>query len=669
MSRRRRFTLGLGVMLGTTGLAIIFVPSISVGVRVPSVVVASTAFLALGVTLYLVRIRFRNDRQSIALPIPESRTHTIAGEAVDRQIGELSMDAHRESGSSDASTDLRTRMKRVARSALSLSDEQARQQLSEGTWTDDHRTAAILTDSPLRRLSVGEHLHSVRTGEPPGQRRARRAIAALARRLDTAQPASTPLDDRTVRDAEPAVQPLPSELTQSTEPQSERVPQAGESITRRTGRWQGVSALALAIGAGGMILRQPALLLAGGLGAGLAAYSRAMSPPSVSLEIERTISDTAPADETDVRVSVTVQNVGDTPLLDCSVIDGVPPDLLVTDDSPRHGTALRPGTETTFSYTLTAIRGEHTFTPPVVIARDLSGSVERLTRVEPAGETTISCVPRLEPLETMPLRTHTTPFAGRGTSDTGGNGVEFYGLREYRPGDPRSRVDWNRLAKTGELSTLQFRAERRRTVMIVIDARSESYLARDETERSAVDQSVTAAGRLFATILDTNINVGIAALSPHSQACWLAPNSGDAHRRQGRRLLACHPALSAMCATGDGRESGSESVEQLCSRLPATGQIIVLTPLCDDSISESIKQLEALGHPVTVISPNPTALTSPGGQLVHTERALRIARLHCSEIPVLDWRYGDEPLSAAIDRLERHIAHVTGSNADSGWSL
>lgn len=669
MSRRRRFTLGLGVVLGTTGLAIMFVPSISVGVRVPSVIVASTAFLALVVTLYLVRVRFRNDRQSLTLPTPEGCTHIIAGEAVDRQIGELSMDAHRGSGSPAASGDLRTRMKRVARSVLSLPDEQARRQLSEGTWTDDHRTAAVLTDSPLRRLSVGEHLHSVRTGEPPGQRRARRAIAALARRLDTAQPASTPLDDRTVRDEEPTVQPLPSELTQSMESQSESVPQAGETITRRTGRWQGVSALALAIGAGGMVLRQPALLLAGGLGAGLAAYSRAMSPPSVTLEIERTISDTAPADETDVRVTVTVRNVGDAPLLDCSVIDGVPPGLLVTDGSPRHGTALRPGTETDFSYTLTAARGEHTFTPPVVIVRDLSGSVERLTRVEPAGETTITCVPRLEPLETMHLRTHTTPFAGRGTSDMGGNGVEFYGLREYQPGDPRSRIDWNQLAKTGELSTLQFRAERRRTIMIVIDARSGAYLAPDATGRSAVDQSVAATGRLFATLLDANISVGVAALSPHSQTCWLAPDSGDAHRKQGRQLLACHPALSAMRATGNDREPESEAIEQLCSRFPATGQIIVLTPLCDDAISESIQQLEALGHPVTVISLDPTALTSPGGQLVHTERALRIDRLRCSDIPVLDWRYGDEPLSAAIDRLGRQITRSAGSNANTGWSL
>lgn len=673
MNLSRLLVLGLGVVLGTTGLVLVFAPSVSVGVRVPSVAVASVALLALVLTLLLGRARLRDDHRVIALPTPERRTHTVAGETIDRRIAALSMDALRGSGdSSPAYSALRTRMKRVARSILSTPEEsRVDRQLSAGTWTDDLRTAAFLTDAPLRRLSVGEHLHSLRTGEPPVQRRARRAIAALVRRLDTAQVPRS--DDQAAQGEEPTAQPLPAKAKQSTETERSeetlRVPDAGETVSHRTGRWQGVSALALAIGAGGMLLRRPALLLVGGIGVGLAAYSRAASPPTVTLEIERTISDLSPAVEAAVRVTVTVRNVGDDFLPDCSVIDGVPPGLLVTDGSPRHGTALRPGTATTFSYTLTAARGEHTFTPPAVIARNFSGSAERLTRVEPSGETTIACVPRLEPLETVQLRPHTTQFHGRARSDTGGTGVEFYAVREHQPGDPRSRIDWNRLAKTGELSTLQFRVERTTTVVIVIDARNAASLAPSGEQRSAVERSVGAAGRLFATLLDANVSVGITALSEHPQACWLAPDRGDAHRRRGRRLLGSHPALAVTPVTPDDREHQCESsFERLFHRLPAAGQVVVLSPLCDDAISESIQRLETLGHPVTVISPDPTALTSPGGQLVHTERALRIARLRYADIPVLDWRYVDEPLSTAIDRLGRHISR-TGPTTNAGWSL
>ncbi|UPM44424.1 DUF58 domain-containing protein [Halocatena salina] len=629
----RSATLGFGVVLGAIGLVLVFVPSVSVAVRVPSVVVASIALLALVVAFHLVRVRFRNERRSLAFPAPENHTHPIAGEATDRRIRALSMNAHRgDDGSSTAYAALRTRMKRLVRLGRSSFDEQAR--LSDGT--NDHRAAAVLTEEPLARLSVREHVHCLWTGESPVQHRARRAITALVRRLDTAVP--------TARDEEVTVQSLPEPRQPMAHEEKLRFPEADETITRRTDRWRGISALALAVGAGGMLLRQPALLLAGGIGVCLAAYSRAASPPSVSLAIKRTVEET----EAGVRVTVTVRNVGDVLLPDCSVIDGVPSGLVVTAGSPRQGTALRPDAETTFSYTLTVVPGKHSFTPPSVIARDSSASVERLTRVEPSGDSTITCAPQLEPLETSPLRTQTTRFDGRRASSTPGHGIEFYGLRAYRSGDPRSRIDWNRLAKTGELSTLQFRTRRRTAVVIVIDARKAAYLAPDANGRCAVDRSVTAAGRLFSTLLDANVSVGITALSAHPQACWLAPNRGPVHRRRGRQLLTSHPALAAV---NDQQER--PTVEQLCHRLPTAAQVVVLTPLCDDAISASIQQLEALGHPVTVISPDPTTVTSPGRQLVHAERALRSTRLRSAGIPVLDWQYDDESLSTAIDRLER----------------
>lgn len=664
MNRRRRFTLGLGIVLGTTGLVFVFAPSVSVAIPVPSVVVAGIALLALVLTLFFVRDRLRDDPQSITLPTPESRTHAVPGEEIDRRIGSLSVGADQGSGDlSPVYSALQTRVKRVA---LSILGDDTHEQLSEATWTDDHRVAFVNNSS--QQFSVREHLHSLRTGEPSIQRRARQTIAVLARRLYTDPPSGIPSADpeRTPQDGESiSVQPLPSGVDRADESGGDiDFPEAGETITHRTERWQGASALALAIGAGGMLLRQPALLLVSGIGVGLAAYSRAAIPPSVPLEIERTISNTSPAVEADVRVTVTVRNVGDVLLPDCSVIDGVPPGLVVTDGSPRHGVALRPGSETTVSYTLLAARGEHTFGPPAVIARDFSGSVERLTRVEPSGETTITCVPRLESLETLGLRPYATRFNGRVMSDTGGNGVEFHATREYRSSDPRSRIDWNRLAKTGELSTLQFRNERSTTVTLVIDAREEAYLAPDSEGRCAVDRSVTAAGRLFATLLDATLRVGVGALSTHPQACWLSPGCGDAHRRRGRRLLACHPAIAATYPTNSDSQSGRESpFERLSRRLPPAGQVVVLTPLCDEMISDSIQRLVALGHAVTVISPDPTAVTSPGRQLVHIERALRITRLQSRGIPVLDWGpASDDPLSVALDRLQGQHSGGVGVN-------
>jgi uncharacterized protein (DUF58 family) len=419
---------------------------------------------------------------------------------------------------------------------------------------------------------------------------------------------------------------------------------------RRIDRWQGVTALALAVGAGGMLLRQPALLLTSVVGVGLAAYSRTATPPSVALEIERSVSETHPAVGTDVHVTVTIRNVGDTLLPDCSVIDGVPPRIPVTDGSPRQGTALRPGKATTMSYTLSAVRGEHVFTSPLVIARDFSGCVEHLTHVEPTSATTITCVPQLEPLETMQLRPQATRFGGRVTTETAGNGVEFHTVRDYQPSDPRSHINWNQLAKTGELSTLQFREERIVTVVLVIDARTEAVLAPEPDEQSAVDRSVTAAGRIFATLHNGRTSVGIAALSAHPETCWLAPGTSDAHRREARQLLATHPAVSPSRSTDDMAADQMTAVERLRHRLPSDAQLIVLTPLCEDAIRDSIRQLAALGYAPTVISPDPTEKTTPGRQLAHIERANRMTDLRSGGIPVLDWERGDS-LSGVLTRL------------------
>jgi uncharacterized repeat protein (TIGR01451 family) len=644
MTRRRHLVLGLGIVLGVAGVTLTVIPDLSVDIRVTSVDIALIALLTLGLTLYLIKERLQGNHQRIDLPTPEHRHHAVPGAEIDSQITALSMINR------STDTTLRSRLEQAALSVLAqetLDEEQVREQLSEESWTDDPHAAAFFSASRSRQPSAREHLRTLRTGEPTSQRRIRHAIAALSATL-----ADSSGHHRDGGDESIAVQSLPTEEPTAKPTDETDEPLLDAPTERRTDRWQGVTALALAVGAGGMLLRQPALLLASVIGVGLAAYSRAAIPPSVVLEIERTVSETQPAIGDEVHVTVTIRNVGDTLLPDCSVIDGVPSRLVVTDGSPRHGTALRPGKATTMSYTLSAVRGEHVFTSPLVIARDFSGCVEHLTHVEPTSATTITCVPRLEPLETVQLRPQATRFGGRVTTETGGNGVEFHTVRDYQPSDPRSRINWNQLAKTGELSTLQFREERVATVVLVIDARTEAVLAPDSDGRSAVDRSVTAAGRIFATFQDTRTSVGIAALSAHPGTCWLAPGTGDAHRKQARQLLATHPALSPSRSTNDMADDQTTAVEHLRHRLPSDAQLIVLTPLCDDAISDSIRQLAALGYAPTVISPDPTVLTTPGRQLAHIERDRRMTALRSGGISVVNWGRGDDDsLSAVLTRL------------------
>lgn len=418
-------------------------------------------------------------------------------------------------------------------------------------------------------------------------------------------------------------------------------PRTGGVIERETGRWRGVTVVALLAGALGILFSRPALVLSAALGVVFAAYARAGGAPDPDVTVERTLSESNPDPGDEVRVTLTVRNAGESVLPDLRIVDGVPSGLEVIDGSPRTATALRPGKAATFAYVVEAERGAHEFDAVTVLSRGFAGAVERERRVVSA--TTLSCEPRLAEGQPVPLRTQTTGYTGRVATDTGGAGTEFHSVREYRPGDPLNRVDWRRLARTGEFATVEFRQERAATVVLLVDTREEAYVAPPDGD-SAVERSVAAAGEAFTSLLSTGDRVGLASFGPGS--CWLAPSTGSDHRARARELLGTGDAFGPTPA--DEPFFASIELRKLRRRLPADAQLVVFTPLCDDYVASVVRRLDAYGHPVTVVSPDPTGDATPGAQLARVERDLRLSGLRRAGIRVIDW--GEEPLATAFAR-------------------
>jgi uncharacterized protein (DUF58 family) len=414
-----------------------------------------------------------------------------------------------------------------------------------------------------------------------------------------------------------------------------------------TNRWVGLEGAALLVAAVGVVLQRPALLLVAGLGVAYTAYARFGDAPEPPLSVERRVAEDSPEPESPVEVSVTVRNTGVGTLSDLRLVDGVPPGLTVTEGSPRLGTALRPGAAVTFSYAVEAVRGSHTWEPLTAVARNPAGGRERKVEIDSADPTTLSCTPPLDATDDLPLRGLTTPYAGRVATDVTGSGLEFAATREYRRGDPLGRIDWNRYARTGELSTVEFRRERAAAVVLLIDARDVAYVAADPEHRHAVERSVDAARRAFASLLDTGDRVGIAALSPAD--CWLPPGAGREHRSRARELLAAHPALAP---TPPKQPYGTaRDVQRLRRRLPADAQVLFFSPLVDDHASAAARRLDAHGHPVTVVSPDATADGSVGRRIARLERRNRLVGLRRAGIRVVDWE--DASLAKAVFRARR----------------
>jgi uncharacterized repeat protein (TIGR01451 family) len=255
-------------------------------------------------------------------------------------------------------------------------------------------------------------------------------------------------------------------------------------LLRRTARWVGVSVLSFGAAALGAATRRPSVLMVAIVGVAYAAAARSADPPEPELGIERSVDPSEPDPGESVRVTLSVTNEGEATLPDVRVADGVPETLGVARGSPRLGTALRPGETDALEYEIDARRGDHRFTPTEIATRDWTGASEREAEREIGSE--LVCAPDLPPLPSFPLRAQATDYAGRVPTETGGNGVEFHSTRQYRPGDPLARIDWARLARTGELTTVDFREERAAETVIVLDTRTEAYVA-DADDESAVE--------------------------------------------------------------------------------------------------------------------------------------------------------------------------------------
>ena len=428
--------------------------------------------------------------------------------------------------------------------------------------------------------------------------------------------------------------------------------------SRRTRRWRGLGGATLVAGAVGLFARQPALLLASAVGVALLAYARTVDAPPATLRIERDVSDPDPAPGDRVSVTVRIENTGRFPIPGLRVADGVPPGWTVVDGAATHATALWPGSAATFEYAVTVGAGQGEFDPVTVLLRDPAGVAERRTTVEAADDGASTPVRATADAPSLPAPV--ARLGGREAVDASGEGVAFRAIREYRHGDPLSRLDWRRRARTGDLATVEFRAERRLTVVLVVDARPAARLAPDSDAPTAIQRSAEAADRLYAPLTEAGHRVGVATLGP--SRAWLAPGRGDAHRRQAHdRLSASVTAARGDCGAGEGGTSGdggpdasgrADHGEWLRGRLPERATVVLLTPACDDGVAGLARRLDTGGHPTAVVSPDPATGGTAGRRLARIERRHRLRGLRAADIPVLDWAPETD---------------VTAAMAEAGW--
>ncbi len=130
--------------------------------------------------------------------------------------------------------------------------------------------------------------------------------------------------------------------------------------------------------------------------------------------------------------------------------------------------SLGPRERASFSYYVRVRAGTHVFPEPRIVVKDLLG----LMRVEAVASPrpTLRVYPRIVHVPTVGVTLASRP-AGMARTKRRGRGVEFYGIREYVPGDEFRWIAWKASARTGmrRLFVKEFEEESSVNVFMVID--------------------------------------------------------------------------------------------------------------------------------------------------------------------------------------------------------
>jgi uncharacterized protein (DUF58 family) len=370
------------------------------------------------------------------------------------------------------------------------------------------------------------------------------------------------------------------------------------------------------------------------------------APDAIKLEATRHLNLERVSPNQEVDVLVTVTNRGPS-LEEILLTDLVSIGLTVRSGFSRHLLRLAKDASYTFAYTVSGRRGGYIFQGLHAQVNDHLAVSKATVRVEAKGR--LFVLPPLMRVRNIVIRPRRTRvYAGSIPARAGGTGTEFFGVREYQPGDPPHSINWRVSARhTDTLYANEYQQERVADVGIVLDGR----LKTNEFARghSLFEYSVQAAASIADALLSQGNRVGLLLYATYLG--WTVPGYGKIQRER---------ILHALADAKTGDSQVFSDLEHIPTRLfPPESQIVFISPLVEDDLRPLI-QLRAQGYDVLVVSPNPVKFelsylpaansdVNFAGRVLHMERLLLLQKLQRANIRVLDWDVA-EPFDLLVKR-------------------
>src|SRR3972149_957207 len=320
------------------------------------------------------------------------------------------------------------------------------------------------------------------------------------------------------------------------------------------------------------------------------------SGPSKGVSLQRNLSVERTLEEHPFQVSTKITNESTTSSL-IQVMEGFPVSLDIVEGGPHYVTFVGSNSASTVSSILQAdFRGHYVIPAPSATVTDEFGLRER--QIKGPRPTFVSIMPLIEDLSDLALDSRTAqPEIGTFRSSSVGVGTEFFGIREYLPGDGIGRINWKASARTDTLLSNEYEREHVTNIYLVVDLGTARVDALKWTMRTAAS--------IATYLLRTRNRLGLIVLGQSTSHVRI-----ESGRRQLIKVLA-----RLFAGEPGGSAEPSTYLVRLLEEMPRC-EILVVSALASEAIWRTVVALRRKHEHVSVITRTAKSLEADERDLV-----------------------------------------------------
>ena len=370
----------------------------------------------------------------------------------------------------------------------------------------------------------------------------------------------------------------------------------------------------------------------------------------LSFRTKRTLEQTRANGILSIIVNLAIQNKAEE-TVNLHIQETALPGMKITDGELGQWVTLRPGESTELNYSFTSARGDFSWQHIHTTVIDPLGLIETLLLLP--GEAMIQVRPQIKRFKPISLRPRNTVHApGSIPARRGGSGTDFFGVREYHPGDSLRTINWRLAARhPRKFFTKEFEQEEIAEIGLILDARQKTDMLTGED--SLFEHSVGAIASLAEMFLRQGHRVSLLVFG--ERIINIFPGYG---KTQLHRIMTCLSQVKVETASHE-----FANFSYLPIRMFPNRALMIIVSSVTSTDRSFFQRLCAHGYQACLISPDPLDFANPAlnqdkaSQLAiraaHLERNLRLNDIARLQIPVIDWQV-NQPLFPLVRNALTH---------------